>query len=256
MVGLDRPVELPPIHRRHHLVIETEVVQQHGPRQRDRPVVGDRQLHLREQVARPALRHQEGSALEGCGRGELRCIDEPDPLRHRIDAERRPRHVEERERRHDRHLHPGVGAQQLDGTLGHERRARHGVDNRFGRGRFGRNHQPFDDGRVHLLERAGRVVDVVAAGRAFERRRRRMPGRAQPNMRRGTKERHRADPHEIAAGGPEAHHDKVGAVSHAQPLKGLFETGSAASLAGAFRTSDVAGVNGVKTAELPETHLP
>ena len=32
VVRLHRPVEIPPVHRNHHLVVETEVVQEHRPR--------------------------------------------------------------------------------------------------------------------------------------------------------------------------------------------------------------------------------
>ena len=63
VVGLHRAVELPPVDRHHHLVVEAEMVQQHRPRQLHAVIVGDGQLHLGEQVPRPALGHQERAAL-------------------------------------------------------------------------------------------------------------------------------------------------------------------------------------------------
>ncbi len=77
-----------------------------------------------------------------------------------------------------------------------------------------------------------------------------MAARPQPHAARGTEELPRAEADEALARGPEAHHDDVGARCHAQPLKGLFATGTVASLAGALSTSVVGGSNGARTCAL------
>jgi hypothetical protein len=48
----------------------------------------------------------------------------------------------------------------------------------------------------------------------------------------------------------------VGAAWHAQPLNGLVDVEEVAWLAGAFSTSDFAGVTGVRTDALTGTHAP
>jgi len=81
-------------------------------------------------------------------------------------------------------------------------------------------------------------------------------GRAQPRALRIAEQFRGARPHEISSGGPQAHHDDVGAACHAQPLNGLVEVGTVASLADALSTSDASGVNGVNTDAFTGTHVP
>ena len=83
-----------------------------------------------------------------------------------------------------------------------------------------------------------------------------MAGRAQPDARRVSQELRGAGPDEVGVGGPQAHHDDVGAACHAQPLNGLFDVETVAWLAGAFSTSDFSGVKGVSTDALTGTHVP
>ena len=134
VVGLHRAVELPPVDGHHHLVFEPQMVQEHRPRQLDALVVAHGQLHLREQVAGPALRHQEGATLRS-----------PMPARRRWRrpaARRRPGgRCPARPRPGPRRrgparavtVDPVVGPQQLDRALGHQRRSGHGVDHGVGR---------------------------------------------------------------------------------------------------------------------------
>ena len=55
-----------------------------------------------------------------------------------------------------------------------------------------------------------------------------------------------AGPDEVGSGGPQAHHDDVGAACHTQPLNGLVDVAVEveASLAGAFSTSVGFGIVG------------
>ena len=115
MVGLHRAVELPPVDRRHHLVVEPEVVQEHGPRQRDAVVVGDGQLHLGEQVARPALGHQERAALARRQREpKAPASTRRTPSASGSMPSADPGQVQEGEGGPGGHLDPAVGPQQVD----------------------------------------------------------------------------------------------------------------------------------------------
>ena len=150
-----------------------------------------------------------------------------------------------------RHLDPGVGAQEVDGALGHEGRSGHRVDDGLGDRVDGRRHQRLDDRGVHLLEGRRRLVEVVEGAGPLQARRRRVARRAQvgaplPQVVGGLLRE------QVGAGGPEAHHRDVGAEPrHAQPLDGLAAdaapTPAVAVFADAFRTSDVLGVNGANT---------
>ena len=131
MVRLEGSVELPPVHLRHDLVVEAEMVQQDRARRRRDCLVPQCQLHLGEEMARPALRHQEGPAFGAGHAGEVGRVHEPDARGERVDAERGPGQIEEGEGGHDRDLGARVGAQELDGALGHEWRPRDGIDDRL-----------------------------------------------------------------------------------------------------------------------------
>ena len=175
VVGLHGPVELPPVDRGDHLVLEPEMVQEHRPGQRR----GRRRPGRDSLTSESSWRDQHWATRNGprspaSHRSERGGVDETDPLGQRVDAECRPGQVQEGERRDDRDLDPVVGAQQLDGALGHERRSGHGVDDRLRRRVDRGRDQRLDDAGVHLVEGRGRLVEVVEGGQP--RRSRRPPG--------------------------------------------------------------------------------
>ena len=228
VVGLQRAVEFPPVDGRHHLVLEAEVVQEHRPGQFQAVVVGDGQLHLGEQVPRPALGHEERATLAlRHGAGDA-GVDEAHPCGQGIDPQRHPGQVQEGEGRAGGHFHPAVGPQQVDGALGDQRRPGHGVDDRVGRRLDRRRHQRLDDPAVDLVERRGRLVEVVEGRHTLEAGGRRVACRPEIGAPQGRRPRQLVSdviPHEVGAGGPEAHHHDVGAAPrHAQPLDGVDET--------------------------------
>ena len=79
VVGLQGAVEFPPVDGCDHLVLEAEVVQEHRPWQFQALVVGDGQLHLGEQLPRPALGHQEGATLASDHSSGGAGVDEANP---------------------------------------------------------------------------------------------------------------------------------------------------------------------------------
>ena len=85
-----------------------------------------------------------------------------------------------------------------------------------------------------------------------------MAGRPQIGAPGHGQKRRRAVTEEVGAGGPEAHHRDVGAVArHASAADRAGRCRrDAASFADAFNTSDVAGVNGVKTDACTGTQTP
>ena len=120
VVGFDRAIELPPVDRDHHLVGQPEVVQDHRLWWLHRRVL-ECKLDVGEDEPGPALGHEQRASAH-CGVADRAGVHHPDTLGHRVDPERRPGHVDERQRRHDREVDPLVGAQQLDGALRDEGR--------------------------------------------------------------------------------------------------------------------------------------
>ena len=106
------------------------MVQEHRPGQLEAFVVAHGELDLGEEVTGPALGHQERTALPGQGRPEGAGVGQAHPLGQGVDTQRHPGQVQEGEGRQSGHRDPAVGPQQLDGALGHQRRAGHGVDHR------------------------------------------------------------------------------------------------------------------------------
>ena len=124
VVGLDLPVEVVPGHGAHRLVGQPQAGQHH----RRQPVGGlDRQLDVGQHRLGVALGHQQRPPLARRLDREPVPVDQPRPRRHRVDAQAGPGQVGERHARHQLDRHPGVGQQQLDRALGHQRRPRHGV---------------------------------------------------------------------------------------------------------------------------------
>ena len=128
-------------------------------------------------LAVPALAHQQRAPLSCCLDGEGRPVDEAHARVQGIDPQPVPRQVEEGQARDHLQLDPGVGPQQLDGSLRHQRRAGHGVEDLAVGCR--RLHQGVHDPRVHLVERGGRVVQVVEGAEPAHRRRSRVARRTQ-----------------------------------------------------------------------------
>ena len=128
MVGLEGAVDLGPRHLDDLLVGKPEMMEQHGAARRvlTRGVVGG-QLDRAEHGPAVALGHQERASLPRRGGGEVGPVDDADPDVDGIHAEAVPGQVEERGGGDDVDRHPGIGPQQHDGALGHERRAGHGV---------------------------------------------------------------------------------------------------------------------------------
>ena len=119
----------------------------------------DGELDLGQDSLRVALRHQERAALPGGLDAESLPVDQTGTGGERIDAETRPREIEERERGQDLDGHPIIATEQLDAPLGDERRARHRVEH-LAVTRC-RDRELLDDLRVDLLERRTALVDAV-----------------------------------------------------------------------------------------------
>ena len=84
------------------------MVQQHRPWQ-FHVLVGEGQLDVGQQLAGPALRHQERSVLVGQhGPGDT-GVDEANPLRQWIDPEGHPGQIQEGQSRERCHLDPTIG---------------------------------------------------------------------------------------------------------------------------------------------------
>ncbi len=160
MIGRERPVELGPLDLEDTFVGQAEVME-HDDRLGGSSSTDE--LDVGEHRWRVALRDHERTPLAGGLDRESLSVDQPNARGERIDAEPRPREVEERERRDDPDVHATVGSQQLDGPLGDERRAGHRVEHLPGA------HRGFDqlvhDAGVHRLERRLLLVDAVEARR-------------------------------------------------------------------------------------------
>ena len=121
-----------------------------------------------------ALRDEERAPLARGLDREAVPVDEPDPGGERVDAQGLPGEVEVGERGlHDELdvARCGPGPQQRHRSLGHQGRARHGVEHlAVGRGL---GHEQVDDALVDVVQPLGVVVDgVEGAGFAEQRRRR------------------------------------------------------------------------------------
>ena len=172
-----------------------------------------------------------GPPFHGGLRPELLGIDQPHSGADRVDGQSLPGQVQEGEPRHDGEVHPGVEAQQLDGALGHQGRARNGVDDRCRSQGPRRVDEHLDDRHVDLLEGGGRLVEVIE----------RDEGRQAlgPRVTRRAQERPAGLGHEgsdlvgqvLRASGPETDHGDPGAGS-SHRLWGLPARGARLSLAG------------------------
>ncbi len=135
MIGLDGTVDVGPRHLEHGLVGQAQALQHDDRLVRaearvDATVEG--QLHVGEHVHRVALGDEQRAPLAGGVDVEALAVDDPHRPGDGVDAEPGPRQVEERQRRDDLDYEVltnlGLGQQQLDGVLGDDRRAGHGVD--------------------------------------------------------------------------------------------------------------------------------
>ena len=176
-------------------------------------------------MARPALGDQERATLARHRGSEGTGVHQAHPFGQRIDTEDGPGQVQEGEGGVQGHLHPVVGAQEVDRALGHQRGAGHRVDDGL-RGRQAcRRHQSLDDPGVDLVERRRSLVQVIEGGHTREASGRRVAGRPEKGpacSRRRLQLCSRVDPQELGARRPEAHHGHVGATLwHAQPVVGV-----------------------------------
>ena len=170
VVGLHLPVEIVPGHGAHRLVGQAQPGQ-HDRLGRRRAVDGE--LDLRQHVAGVALGHQQGPPLARRLHREPMPVDEADAGRHRVDPQPGPRQVGERQPGHQLDVDPLVGQQQLDGPLGHQRRAR----GRRRAPRRPRRGPPSDAAstrastmpRVDVVERGRRLVQGVEADGGLDR---------------------------------------------------------------------------------------
>ena len=130
VVGLD-PVELGPRDALDPLVGQAEALEHHdlgvvGHARVDAGVEGE--LHVGEHVGAVALGDEQRTTLPRRLDGEAVAVDDPHADGDGVDAEAHPGQVEERQRRQHLDLDPVVGEEQLDGVLGHQGRAGHGVE--------------------------------------------------------------------------------------------------------------------------------
>ena len=179
VVGLDGAVELAPRRLGDPLLGRPESLQDHHPLVAVGLLGGE--LDVRQDPAGVGVGDQQRSGRPGRGGGEVVTVDQPDTGLDRVDAEARPGQVEERHRREHVDVHPAVGAQQLDRTLQHERRAGDRVQDLAVLGR--RGHERVDDLRVDVVVPRRRLVEVVEAGRRGDEVGARVDRRAQVAVR-------------------------------------------------------------------------
>jgi hypothetical protein len=157
VVGLDGPVELAPRGVGDLFVVGAESLEEH-----DRFVAGgllDGELDVGEDPVGVGVGDEQRTGRAGgCG-GEVVAVDQPHTGFDRIDAEPRPRQVEERHRRQQLHRNPAVGEEQTHRTLEHERRARNRIEHLAVLPR--RVDEGVHDRRVHVVVRRRRLVEVV-----------------------------------------------------------------------------------------------
>ena len=126
-----------------------------------------------------ALRDQQRASLPGGIDREPVPVDDAHAARRRVDAEPRPHEIDERQRGHDGQLdHAGRRrlTEQLDRPLADRRRAGHGVQH-FAVLAGGGDESSSDLG-IDVIDRLGRVVDVVERDRSVDQGGRRVPRRA------------------------------------------------------------------------------
>ena len=225
-------------------------------------VVGHGQLDLGEQLAGPALRHQEGAALLGRRRLEGAGVDQAHARGQRVDAERRPGQVQEREcgdgvTPPGRRRAAGRPCAPPPAGIRARRRRRRAPPRR-------RGDQFLHDRGIDLLERVRRLVEMVEGGHAPTPCRGRMPRRAQEGPPRGAPSSAATlFPRRSAPAGPRpttvmwgrcAARSAAGRAGRSRPED---EAGAVpAALAVAFSTSLAPGASGVSTVAWPGTHTP
>ena len=97
------------------------MVEEHDVGRDEVVVEGRGQLYPRQKIHGPALRHQMWSPVARVLPRELLGIHQAHPGAEGIDADALPGQVEEREAGHHGQFHPAIAAEQLDGSLGHQR---------------------------------------------------------------------------------------------------------------------------------------
>ena len=172
----------------------------------------ERELDVGQNVLRVGLRDEQRPTL-ACGLdGESLTVDDAHAPRDGVHTEPIPGEVEERQGRVDLGRDALVVAQQLDRSLGNERRTRHGIEHLTVSARS--RHQFVDDARVHHVERRRALVHVVETGIGSEHRRGRMPMRANEPLRSCADRVERGLVDQLGPCRAEAHDDDAGAISH------------------------------------------
>ena len=179
VIRFHRPVELAPGRGGDRLAWRAEALEDD-----DRLVAAgvlDGQLDVRQHPLGMRVGDQHRTADAGRGGGELVPVDQPHTRLDGIDAEPRPRQVEERHRRQHDAVDALVGLQQAHRALEHERRSGHRVQHLAVLDR--RGDERLGDRRVHVGEAIGGLVDVVERRRRRHQVGARVPGRAQVAVR-------------------------------------------------------------------------
>ena len=156
VVRHDAAVEVLPADGQHLLVGQAEALED-DDLVRARAVDGE--LDVREDPRRVGVGDQHRPPLAGGRGGELVPVDQADAGLDRVDPQPPVGQVEERQPRHDAHVHPRVGEQVAHAALEHVGRAGHRVDDLAVL--LGGVDQRVGDGLVDVGERVGLLVQVV-----------------------------------------------------------------------------------------------
>ena len=202
VVSGDGPVEVGPGHGTHRCVGQPQPLQH-----RDGRPVADGQLDLGEHALAVALGHEERAPLTRRFDRESVTVDQAHAGGERVHAQGGPSQVQVGQPGLDHEVHlfaPGRDPQQLDGALGHQRGAGHGVERLAVLS--GRDEEPPHDLLVHVVEPCRALVDAVEAGRSGHDTGRGVARRAHEALRRTLDGGERASRDERGAGRAEPDH--------------------------------------------------
>ncbi len=144
---------------------------------------------------------QQRAVRCGARRGELVGVDELHPRLDGIDAEARPRDVEERHRRQDLDVDAVVAKERLHAALEHHGRSRHGVEDLSVDLRGA--DELLDDRAVDVVEAVGLLVELVERRRRVHEMSTGMSARAEVAVRDTFDRRQRLDGDVLVATRPE-----------------------------------------------------
>ena len=206
VIGLDRAVHVGPGRLDDRLVVGAKAAQQDDRCQIERAGgVVDAQLDVGEHPVGVGVGDEQRPGRPGCRRGELVAVDEPNRCLDRVDAEPRPRDVEERHRRQQGALDAFVGEQRSHRAFEHEWRARDGVQHLAVLER--RRDEALGDLGVDVGEPVGGLVQLVERDRIGNEVGTRVPAGAQVTALDATDGGERFGGDLPAAARPEPYHD-------------------------------------------------